>query len=230
MSETPRDLDALAGDPLIAALHRRFACVDTTVHAGGRAWRILRPRAVDDLLDADAYELDGRIPYWAEVWASAPILADHLASQPGRGRSLIELGCGVGLVALVAQAHGYRVVATDYYSEALAFVRANAQLNQVNSPMVRLVDWRALPVDLPRFDRIVAADVLYEATLVPMILAVVDRLLADGGAATIADPGRSSAATLPAQAAAAGFDVDAREIPGEGEASPTIHLYTLRRR
>ncbi|MEZ4454012.1 MAG: methyltransferase domain-containing protein [Nannocystaceae bacterium] len=198
MSETSSDPGALAGEPLIAALRRGFECVDTTVHAGGRAWRILRPRKVDDLLDADAYERDGRIPYWAELWASAPVLADHLARQPGRGRSLIELGCGVGLLALVAQAAGYRVIATDYYAEALAFVRANFFLNQlVPAPEVRLVDWRELPEDLPRADRIVAADVLYEAPLVPLIVDAIDRLLGPGGAATIADPGRSSAALLP---------------------------------
>lgn len=221
---------ALAGDPLVAALRRDFDCVDATIHAGGRALHLLRPRRVDDLLDADAYERDGRIPYWAELWASAPVLADHLARQPGRGRSLLELGCGVGLLALVAQLAGYRVVASDYYDEALAFVRANAHLNAIAAPEVRLVDWRELPAALGPFDRIVAADVLYEAPLCELVVAVIDRLLAPDGAAILADPGRSSAARLPAIAAGRGLDVDALVLPADGDDRPAIHLYTLRRR
>lgn len=222
------DYAALAGDPLIAALRRDFECVDQTLHAGGRTMHLLRPRRVDDLLDADAYEIDGRIPYWAELWASAPVLADHLARQPGRGRSLLELGCGVGLLALVAQVAGYRVVASDYYAEALAFVRANAHLNAITPPEVRLVDWRALPRDLGGFDRIVAADVLYEAPLCDLVVTAIARLLAPSGVAIVADPGRSSAVGLWPRASAVGLDVDEEVIAGDGE-RPAIHLYTLRR-
>jgi len=59
----------------------------------------------------------------------------------GGGRDLLELGCGIGLVALAAATAGFRVLATDYYSEALEFTQANATRNGVENVDTRLIDW-----------------------------------------------------------------------------------------
>ena len=53
-----------------------------------------------------------------------------------------------------------------------------------------------MPDDLRSFDRIVAADVLYEREYGPLVAEVVARLLAPDGLATIADPGRVAATSF----------------------------------
>ena len=53
-----------------------------------------------------------------------------------------------------------------------------------------LLDWRALPPQLPRFDVIAASDVLYERPYGALVARVLDATLRDGGQAIIADPGR----------------------------------------
>src|SRR5690606_17922121 len=126
-----------------------------------------------ELLDEQEFNRDGRIPYWAELWPSARVLADQLALLSASGRCLLELGCGAGLCAVAASLVGFRVTATDYYSEALEFVRLNAERNALPIPAVRMVDWRALPADLGQFDLVVAADVLYEPPYTALVAQVI---------------------------------------------------------
>jgi predicted nicotinamide N-methyase len=175
------------------SLRRRFELAQSEVTIAGRVYRLLRPRNVDDLISEEDFAIDERIPYWADVWPSARILAERLAPMPGAGQSLLELGCGVGLPSLVAAAAGFKVLATDYYAEALEFTEANAERNGLAGVDTRLVDWRRLPDDLGRFDVILAADVLYEKPQAALVAGVLDRCLAPGGWALVSDPGRRTA-------------------------------------
>ena len=73
----------------------------------------------------------------------------------------LELGCGLGLVGLVAAGLGWRVVVSDYDEDALAFALENARRAGVVVE-TRVVDWRRSYPEL-RVGRILGADVLYEA-------------------------------------------------------------------
>jgi release factor glutamine methyltransferase len=68
------------------------------------------------------------------------------------GERVLEIGAGLGLVAVLAARAGARVVATDVVAEAVETVRLNAQLNGA-SVDVRLGDCYA-PVAGERFDLI----------------------------------------------------------------------------
>ncbi len=153
----------------------------------------MHPRSADALIDEDAFNRDERLPYWAEVWPAARALAIHVSDMAGDGRSCLELGCGLGLVSLAAQQAGFKVMATDYYPEALEFARFNAALNGLPQLQTRLVDWRAYPDDLYPVDMIVAADVLYESGLSPLVVRAINCSLAPDGIAIVADPSRGSA-------------------------------------
>ena len=115
----------------MGALERRFATMATDVDIGPRTFSILRPRNSDDLIREEDFVKDERLPYWADIWPSSTILAAHMVSLAtrratrSRGKGL-ELGCGVGLVTLGAMVAGYDMLSTDYYTDALAFTRANA--------------------------------------------------------------------------------------------------------
>ena len=97
------------------------------------------------------------------------------------------------MVACCAVRAGFELTVTDYYHEAVAFAAANVRANTGARVTPLHLDWRTIPEHLGRFDLVLAADVLYERPYGPLVAQVVERLLAPGGRAWIADPGRVGA-------------------------------------
>ena len=212
-------------------LERRFRTVESLIPVGDRQLSVLHPASAEDLIDEADFERDERLPYWADIWPSARILASHVVKMDGTGRSLLELGCGAGLVATVAAMAGFRVCATDYYEDALRFTTVNVAEHTGKMPETRLVDWRALPTDLGRFDLVVGSDVLYERAYGPLVARAVDITLTRNGEAVIADPGRIAADEFVRDAAERGLRLAGRQdLPYvDGAIRQTISLYRLRR-
>jgi len=179
-----------AASDLVESLERRFRTVRTRLDVNGREVTLLHPESAEDLISEQDFERDERLPYWAEIWPSSRILAAHLIGMKSRQRTLLELGCGAGLVATAASLSGFRVTATDYYDDALRFARANAWLNDMPAPRTTLLDWRDLPKKPARFDVVVASDVLYEREYGELVPRVIDAFLDEAGTAYVADPGR----------------------------------------
>lgn len=222
--EPPDDVVALRKE-----LGRRFRTVETTLPVGGRELTLLHPASAEDLIDEAEFEQDERLPYWADIWPSARILAAHVAQARGGGRTLLELGCGAGLVATIAALAGFNVCATDYYEDALRFTTVNVAEHVGRPPVTRLVDWRQLPTDLGRFDYVVGSDVLYERAYGPLVARAIDTTLKRTGEAIIADPGRIAAEEFIRDAGRRGLRLAAREeVPFvEGAIRQRITLYRL---
>src|SRR4026209_1657955 len=130
MTQATIALEDLEGVALVAAIEQRFDTVTTEVSVGNRTLNILRPRNSDDLIREEDFVKDERLPYWADIWPSSIVLAGHMVGvkKPGArwNRKGLELGCGVGLVTTAAMIADYDMLSTDYYTDALAFTRANA--------------------------------------------------------------------------------------------------------
>ena len=188
------ELEDLEGAELVEALQQRFATVINDVDVGDRTFSILRPRNSDDLIREEDFVKDERLPYWADIWPSSTVLATHMVglrkSGIRRNRKGLELGCGVGLVTTAAMIADYDMLATDYYTDALAFTRANAWRETRKSPEARMIDWRAFPDEVRAFDLILASDVLYEKEYARLLPGIFKRALAPGGMVIVADPGR----------------------------------------
>jgi ETFB lysine methyltransferase len=212
------------------SLLQRFRTTTTTLTIAGRAIEILHPANADDLIDPKAFDRDERLPYWADLWPSGRVLGESLLAEKGTGRRLIELGCGAGLVAVCAAFAGYEVTATDYYDDALEFTRVNVFRNTGRTVATRMVDWRALPTDLARFDRVIGSDLLYEMSYAPLIAQAIRATLASGGTATIADPGRVGREKFLEDAVALGLVFDSREdVPFvDGVIRQTVALLSAR--
>jgi predicted nicotinamide N-methyase len=198
--EPPQGLAAGAASPaaLRRALESQFTTESEPVAIGSWQVELLRPRNADDLISEADFVRDERLPYWADLWPAARVLAAALIDAPlpaptARAPRLLELGCGLGLATIAALHAGFDVVATDYYADALRFTSTNAWRAVQRMPATRLVDWRDFPGDLGTFDRVIAADVLYEHAYAPLLSAAIARTLARDGAAVIADPGRVAA-------------------------------------
>ncbi len=176
-----------------AEIERRFVLIEHEAPLGGTTVRLRGPRSAEELIDEQDFVRDERMPYWAELWPSARVIAASIATESGSNEQLLELGCGLGLITIAALRAGYSVLATDYYADALLFTRVNTYRALGQVPRTRIVDWRDIPDDLDRFPRVVAADVLYEREYASLVAEVLARTLAPDGRATVADPGRSAA-------------------------------------
>ena len=103
----------------------------------------------------------------------------------------MELGCGIGLPSIVALAGGASALATDHYEAALDFAAYNARAQTGRELETAYLDWRSPEkASLKRFDRVLAADVLYEPRNQPLLADLVEALLDTGGEAVFADPRR----------------------------------------
>lgn len=178
---------------------RGFPVSSSRVPLAGRTFELLAPAGSDDLVDSPAvverFADDEYLPYWSQLWPAGLLLADAIAAWGPCGDDpprVLELGCGLGLASLVLSHLGYRVVASDYDEDALAFVAENARRNRVRAPETRYLDWRE-PVAGLSFDRIVAADVLYETRNLRPVAEFLHDHLETGGFALIADPNRMTA-------------------------------------
>ncbi len=172
------------------ALSRRFRTVSRPLRVAERDVVLLSPANADDLISEDDYVMDERLPYWADLWPSAQILSSEVAIMRLAGLRVLELGCGLGVVALAAAMAGADVTATDYYDDALLFAKLNVAEATGRSIATRMVDWTTMPSDLGKFDVVLASDVLYEHRYAAMVADAIARTLVRGGEAIVADPGR----------------------------------------
>ncbi len=204
----------------------------STFRFADREIRVVRPGDPDRLLDDPTVlawnRRDDYMPYWAYLWPGAVMLAEAVAREPLRvGTRALELGCGLGLAGLVGLARGLRVHFTDYDEAALEFVSRSVCANGFDpaASSTSRLDWRDPPDG--RFPLILAADVLYERRLVPLVADVLIRMLEPGGFALIADPDRASAEGLPGALRGRGLTLESTpviaEVPGQGTVSGTIH-------
>ena len=212
-------------------LRRRFRVIETDVAIGGKTISILHPESAEDLIDERDFDLDERLPYWAELWPSARVLAEKVRGMAGRGRSLLELGCGSGLVATSASLAGFKVTVSDYYEDALRFARVNVRRNGGGAARGLLLDWRNLPSTLDRFDVVVASDVLYERPYGPLVARVLDAALAPDGLAIIADPGRVGRSEFVRALGPLGLRVESQTdvVFRDGQIRQTIKLFEITR-
>ncbi len=179
-------------------------------------WRPLNPETVLDALVEAPADPDDKMPYWSDLWASAVGLAEAVARTEidVSGRSVLELGCGLGLCSLVAaRAGATRVRATDWDPEALRYVAASAGENGLAVETGRL-DWREAPAT-PEADVILAADVLYEARNVRWLVRLCRRWIRGSVELWVSDPGRKWADRFAEEVAGLGLRVDrsSRTVP-----------------
>jgi len=178
--------------------------IEEVIAFDGRELTVLRPREADALIDEGAFDTDEFIPYWADLWPSAILLARAIADRALRGARVLELGCGLGLPSLAVALAGGRALASDWAPDALEAVRSNAARNELVVDTL-VSDWREPAELLARgpFDLVIAADVLYERR---NVAPVTDLLMTLDTEVWLADPGRSPAAEMVAELELAGWE------------------------
>lgn len=127
--------------------------------------------------------------YWAFCWGSGQALARYLLENPAlvANKRCLDLGSGSGVAGIAAAIAGAaEVIACDIDDDAALATRYNALLNDV---AITLIDdfTRA-----PTFDAVLMADVLYDASNLPLLAsaraASKEVWVADSRIAELADP------------------------------------------
>ena len=130
-------------------------------------------------------------PFWAFPWAGGQALARYILDHPEtvRGRRVLDLASGSGLVAIAAALAGAPdVVANDIDPMCEAAIALNAGLNHVP---IRFAGGNLLDAAPPDVDVILAADVFYEQRPAQMFRAFLERAHAAGISVFAGDPGRT---------------------------------------
>jgi predicted nicotinamide N-methyase len=200
---------------LYSDLSSRYDVVDDHVIIGPHSFSMLRVRDTNALLKdlhPEAFAMDERLPYWAELWPSSIELARHCLEECSLcGKRVLEIGCGLGLAGVAAASAGAHVVFTDYEPDALEAARFNAIKNlpqdTVDSRIeFRLLDWRS-DEEVGPVDMIIGADVVYERRNFLPVLKIARRVLKRDGCGVFTDPDRSTGMSFFALAEQEGFDV-----------------------
>jgi predicted nicotinamide N-methyase len=129
-------------------------------------------------------------PYWAFAWAGGQALARYLLDHPAevRGREVLDLGAGSGLVGIAAaRAGAARVVCADIDLFAAEAIALNAAANGVT---VEVVTDDQIGGERP-WSTILVGDLCYERPVAERLLAWLHQQARGGARVLLGDPGRS---------------------------------------
>ena len=220
----------------LAALHLQWR----NVSVNGQRFDIATCGGADAMLDAliaadpsSPAVRDERLPYWTEIWPSSVAVAERVLAA-GRGLAgmrMLDLGCGLGLAGIAAGRCGAEVWLCDYDPRAVQFAALNWVANADGMPRAVVMDWREPAFDAV-FDRILAADIVYEKRFYAPVIRAFDRLLKPGGEVWLGEPNRPFSAAFFEALHRAGYAFQRTEqvVAFPNPAKPTtVGLYTISR-
>ena len=105
---------------------------------------------------------------------------------PNPMKTMLEIGCGLGMVGIAAARAGHRITMTELNPDALNFARANALANDCPQIAIERLDWNAPHLD-GRFDTIVGSETVYKTEDIDGLEAMFDRYLNPGGTIILAE-------------------------------------------
>lgn len=166
---------------------------------------LIDPEGMDAPLGSgEAAAVFAEPPYWSFCWGSGLALARRILATPQcvQGKTILDLGCGSGVVAIAAaKAGARRVIACDLDPWALQATQLNAAGNGIELELLDNFTKLDQQVDL-----MVAADVLYDWDNLPLLQSFREVArevwLADSRVANFSEPGYQAvgeerAVTLP---------------------------------
>lgn len=183
-------MSELQWQKLLERLKEKYRLKQVCLEIETRPIELMKVENIDDLLD-QVNDPD-EIPFWAELWPASIGLATAILRNPSlwRGKTVLELGSGVGLAGIAATMAGAEVTQSDFLEDAFDFIRVNRWRNGIDQTSLLLADWRHFPERAGTFDRVIGADILYEKTLHDPLAAVLHRVIRRDGFVWLADPGR----------------------------------------
>lgn len=141
------------------------------------------------------------------LWPAGRVLAEEMSVFPLAGKSILEIGCGLGLASLICKSRGADITASDYHPLAGEFLAHNTALNHLNPIAFHQADWGAegSPSPLGRFDLIIGSDILYERQHPAQVAAFLALHANPTAEVVFTDPGRGRCGQLRRRLAEQGY-------------------------
>lgn len=155
---------------------------------------------VIDWLEVKGYapeHIENLAPYFGVVWPASLALCAYLdqgdVKRRIRGRSVVELGCGLGLPAMICSRAGGECVVVDSHPSVPSFLRVNVAQNEpLNLVFESPEDLVAECKTTGRvFDWVIASDVLYDRSMAVGFADVISVIASSDATCVVTDPGRA---------------------------------------
>ena len=181
----------------MSAFEQKYETDVSPLAIAGHEFRFLVPKSLDGFVDPN--DVFNDFPLWTKIWEASIVLANHMANlPPDPQKHLLEIGCGIGLVGVVAAQFGHRITMTEYNTDALNFARANAFVNAPPEPWqleIAALDWTDPNLD-GRFDIIMGSEVIYKEEYFEPVLGLFKHYLKPGGEIILAEGVRKTSMTF----------------------------------
>ncbi len=172
----------------MSAFHQKYETDVSSFAIGDLRFKFFVPKSLDPFLDKE--DVFSEFPLWSKIWEASIVLANHMENMPVDPRKhLLEIGCGIGLVGIVAAGCGHRVTMTEYNQDALNFARANARVNHTSGSSelgITELDWTKPGLEC-RFDMILGSEVIYKEEYFEPLLGLFRRYLKPDGEIILAE-------------------------------------------
>lgn len=129
-------------------------------------------------------------PFWAFAWAGGQALARYILDHPNliKGKRLLDLASGSGLVAIAAAKAGAALVdAYDIDAFAVEAIALNASANRVT---IHALENSVIGTD-QSWDVVLAGDISYERDMAELLMQWLQQQARKGACVLIGDPGRA---------------------------------------
>ncbi|HID68877.1 MAG TPA: methyltransferase domain-containing protein [Desulfobacterales bacterium] len=170
--------------------------------------RLLKVADIEEFLDGkDPFADVSEFPFWVKLWEAAMILSYALASLPDpKGKTLLELGAGLGAPGITAAACGFDVTLSDYEDIIMDFQKVSVAASGLDNVKCAHIDWLN-PPEMESFDVLTAAEVLFREEFFDPLLNVFRKYLKPGGTIYLAHDARRKCLPLFMERAKDEYDI-----------------------
>jgi predicted nicotinamide N-methyase len=160
----------------------RYKLTFDRLKVGNKTLRLLKIADIEELLAGkDPFANVSEFPFWVKLWEAAMVLSYVMSRLPEpTGKSVLELGAGLGAPGLAAAAAGFDVTISDYEDMIMDFQKVSAAASGLHNITFTHLDWLN-PPDLAPFDILTGAEILFREEFFQPLLNVFHKYLKPDG-------------------------------------------------
>lgn len=210
----------------------RYKLTFDRLKVGDNTLRLLKIDDIEELLAGkDPFANVSEFPFWVKLWEAAMVLAYVMGHLPDpQGKSVLELGAGLGAPGLAAAAAGFDVTISDYEAIIMDFQRVSAAASGLHNITFTHLDWLN-PPDLAPFDILAGAEILFREEFFEPLLTVFKKYLKPAGFIYLAHDASRRSLPLFLELAKKDFDITlAKQVIKKQDQTITIIVNRLSRK